>query len=187
MGFISREIYDGSFTRYLIYPISFFHYKTVTYLTYSLFYACQLILIYILYMLTFGDGLKFSDIQNLLMGTGLFLVAAYVFGTLNSIVELISLWADNIWSLSVMLRFFCYFLGGSYIPLDFFPATVQTFLKFTPFPYLINLPVKTIMGLNNTPDIITGLGILILWSVIFQIISRLVWSKGQYQYTGVGI
>jgi ABC-2 type transport system permease protein len=187
MGFLSREIYDGTFSRYLLYPLSFFNYKTVTYLTYSFFYSCQLVLIFVLYEITVGSGLGFVDIFNLFLGVCIFLVAAFVFGSLNMAVELVSLWADNIWSLSVMLRFFCYFLGGSYIPLNFFPLPLQKALAYTPFPYLISLPVKTIMGLHSLSDIFHGFVILICWAIVFQLLARGIWRRGQYEYAGVGI
>jgi ABC-2 type transport system permease protein len=187
MGFLSREIYDGTFSRYLLFPLSFFEYKSVTYLTYSLFYACQLVLIYVLYQITFGEGLGAAELSHLFLGAGIYLIAAFAYGSLNMVVELISLWADNIWSLSVMLRFFCYFLGGSYVPVDFFPLSVQKALAYTPFPYLISLPVKTIMGLNSLSDILRGVIILCCWAIAFQFLARGIWKKGRYEYTGVGI
>jgi ABC-2 type transport system permease protein len=187
MGFLSREIYDGTFSRYLLYPLSFFNYKSVTYLTYSFFYTCQLVLIFVLYQFLFENGLTAAELYHLMLGAGIYLLAAFAFGSLNMVVELFSLWADNVWSLSVMLRFFCYFLGGSYIPIDFFPLSIQRALAYSPFPYMINLPVKTIMGMNSHAEIFQGVALLGLWAVALQVLARIVWKKGQSQYSGVGI
>ena len=44
MDFMAREIYEGTLTRYLIYPLSFFHYKYVAQLAYSFIATLQLIL-----------------------------------------------------------------------------------------------------------------------------------------------
>jgi ABC-2 type transport system permease protein len=187
MGFLSREIYDGTLNRYLIYPISFFHYKTLSYLTYSLFYAAQLIIIYFLFQAIFGEGLFLHQIPNLWLGVTLYVVAAFTYLNLCMMVELLALWADNIWSISVMVRFFCYFLGGSYVPLEFFPAWLKSGLAWSPFPYLASIPVRTIMGLTEMTEIATGLGVLLFWALIFRAFAFLLWKRGQFRYTGVGI
>lgn len=186
VGFLAREIYDGSFNRYLIYPLSFFQYKTLTYLTHSCFYALQLVLIYFLFNL-FADGVSLELVRNLMSGVLIFLFASYVFCMIAMSVELISLWADNIWSLMVMMRFFVYFFGGSYMPLDFFPEWAQDFLHYTPFPYLVSLPIRTTMGLATVSEIQVGVLCLLAWAVIFHFIAKALWHRGEYRYNGVGI
>lgn len=188
IGFISREIYEGTFSRYLIYPLSAFQYKTLTYLTYSTFYTLQLLLIYCLYRLIFvSEPLTLVNVADLFLGCGLFLCSSLVYVFMVMCIELIALWADNIWSLVVMMRFFATFLGGGFLPLNFFPHWAQEALSFTPFPYLISLPVKTVMGLTSSSEIISGLGILSLWGCVFAMTVSFIWSKGQKHYTGVGV
>jgi ABC-2 type transport system permease protein len=187
IGFLSREIYDGTFNRYLIYPISFFQYKTLTYLTYSTFYGLQLILVFIIYNLFQPSGLTGEMFLNLSLGFSLFLCASFAYSMLAMFIELIALWADNIWSLMVMSRFFCFFFGGSFIPLAFFPEWVQASLKYTPFPYLVSLPVKATMGLAAPQEISTGIVLLFVWAMFFRQAAKALWNKGQHRYTGVGI
>jgi ABC-2 type transport system permease protein len=186
VGFLSREIYDGTFNRYLIYPISFFQYKTLTYLTHSFFYGLQMILIFIGYHFVM-NSLSFDIMVNLAFGFSIFLIASFAYLSLALVVELISLWADNIWTLMVMMRFFCFFFGGAYVPLNFFPPSVEEFLNLTPFPYLISLPLRSMMGLASSSEISTGVVVLILWAGLFRLASKLLWDKGQYRYSGVGI
>lgn len=187
MGFISREIYDGTFTRYLIYPLSFFNYKTLTYLTYSAFYGIQLLLIFVIYhYYQFGEVTS-AALSNLLIGYVLIMFASLTYANLSMAIELISLWADNVWALSVILKFVCFFLGGSFIPLVFFPEWLQSILAYTPFPYMISLPARTVMGLTTASEILSCIGYLIVWAVSFRFIASLVWKKGQHRYTGVGI
>lgn len=187
IGFISREIYDGSFNRYLVYPISFFQYKTFTFLTYSAFYGVQLMLVYILYQYFVSGSLNMTQITLLFLGIAYFMVASFVYCMLSMLVELIALWADNIWSLSVMTRFFCYFFGGSYIPVEFFPDWLQKVLFYTPFPYMITLPIRVIMGKTQSSEMILGLFFLSFWGLFFMAITKLLWRKGQLRYSGVGI
>jgi ABC-2 type transport system permease protein len=115
------------------------------------------------------------------------MMASLTYSQLALMIELISLWADNIWSLMVMTRFLCFFFGGAYIPVDFFPLILKDVLKFTPFPYLINLPIKVTMGLVDHDDIFSGIVTLIVWTILFHLSARLVWRRGQHRYNGVGI
>ncbi len=186
IGFLSREIYEGTFTRYLIYPLSVFQYKTITYLTNSLFYGFQLMILYVLYHVCYlGDSL--GNLPDLVLGVSLFLVASMTYLMMAIVIELLALWADNIWSLMVMLRFFTTFFGGGFIPLDFFPAWATNLLQWTPFPYLVSLPVRTTMGMTSVSDITNGLIILLSWCLIFMMCVKFIWIKGQKKYTGVGI
>jgi ABC-2 type transport system permease protein len=187
IGFLSREIYDGSFNRYLIYPVSFFQYKTLTYMTYSCFYALQLTAVYLIFNMFRPEGITPDLILNLGLGILFFLMASFTYAMFAITIELIALWADNIWSLMVMSRFFTFFFGGSFVPLAFFPEWSQALLKFTPFPYLVSLPIKTTMGISSAHEMGMGIIMLILWSLIFIQLAKSVWKRGQLRYTGVGI
>ncbi len=188
MGFISREIYEGTFTRYLLYPLSVFQYKTFTYLSYSLFYGTELILLYLVFRFFIGSTpLQMADVGNLLLGTGLFFLGAMAYIMIAMLIELLALWADNIWSLSVMLRFFASFLGGGFIPLTFLPEWSQKILIWLPFPYLFSLPARTIMGLTSWDEIARGVLIILIWILVFMELVKLMWKAGSKRYTGVGI
>ena len=187
IGFLSREIYDGTFSKYLLYPISFFQYKSLTYLTYSSFYGLQLIAIYFIYSFWQFGAITLESLAQLSLGIVLFLFASLAYSMLAMFVELIALWADNIWSLMVMTRFFCFFFGGAYVPLDFFPEWMKDILAYTPFPYLVNLPIKATMGMSSMNEIVLGIIMLMVWGSIFALATRFLWSKGQYRYSGVGI
>jgi ABC-2 type transport system permease protein len=188
IGFMAREIVDGTFTRYLLYPLSVFQYKTLTYLTYSLFYIFQLFILYSCYRIFLAEApFMMSDVANLLMGIILFMMAAMAYAMMAMMIEMISLWADNIWSLVVMLRFFTSFFGGGFIPLNFLPVWAQQTLQWTPFPYLVSLPARTIMGLTSFEEIAKGSIILMVWILVFMEGVKLIWRRGQNRYTGVGI
>ncbi len=187
LGFLSREIYEGTFTRYLLYPLSWFQYKTLTYFTYSLFYAFQLMIFFVGYKFYLNGGMSLFEFGNLFLGIGLFLISSLTYLLISMAVELLSLWADNIWSLMVMLRFFSNFLGGALIPLAFFPKEAQVILSYTPFPNLISLPARTMMGLTSGQEIFQGLLVIGFWAVILALIVNLLWQRGQKKYTGVGI
>ena len=89
IGFMAREIYEGTFTRYLLYPLSVFQYKTLTYLTYSLFYILQLFILYSFYRIFLAEApFMMSDVANLLMGVVLFMMAAMAYAMMAMMIEM---------------------------------------------------------------------------------------------------
>ena len=188
IGFISREIYDGSLNKYLLYPIDIFRYKLATYLANSGFYFLQLLLILLIYNLIFYDPNIYDfSVLNLICFVIIMINAAFTFFYLFTICEFMAFWFDNIWSLGVILRFLTSFLGGALIPLSFFPEWAQSILSYTPFPYLIDFPMKALTGSLTISTFCINLSIAFTWLLVFRALSKFTWTKGKYSYSGVGM
>lgn len=188
IGFVSREIYDGSLNKYLLYPINLFKYKIATYYAHAAFYLLQLLLILVVYNLIFYDPSIYQfSVVNFLAFLLIVSIAVLSFFYLFTLCEFTAFWFDNIWSLGVILRFTTSFLGGALIPLAFFPTWAQEALKYTPFPYLIDFPMKALTGNLILNEFIFNLSISIFWLLVFRYISILIWNRGKYAYSGVGI
>jgi ABC-type uncharacterized transport system permease subunit len=43
------------------------------------------------------------------------------------------------------------------------------------------------MGIAETGEIVRGALVLVTWAIAFHLAARLLWRRGQYKYTGVGI
>lgn len=187
LGAIGREIYDGSLTRYLIYPVNFFQYKLMQYLAHSLIYFIQMGVGLTAFVLLFGvpGDVNFSAISLLVIPT-LFLSALLNF-TITLTLELFAFWADNVWTLLVMVRFSVGLLGGGMLPLAFFPEWGETILRKLPFVYLTAFPADLIMGKLSLIDWAQGSVITVIWTLIFAFAATRVWRAGSYKYTGVGI
>jgi ABC-2 type transport system permease protein len=188
IGAISTEIYEGTLNKFIIYPINFYSYKIVTFYAHASFYLLQLTILLLGYALFFYDEAIWAlSLVNLILFFLVLLVSAFCYFALNSIIELIAFWADNIWSLGVILRLVTRFAGGVLIPVAFFPDWIQTFLKYTPFPYIVTFPVDVLMGNFSMHEFFANFSILILWILVFLGLARLLWKRGKYSYTGVGM
>lgn len=186
---LSREIYDGSLTRYIVYPTRYVVFK----------YAQNI------------GGLLPGFVQAILMGT-LFVtflslpdnVNVTVLGTVQAILTVafanllyytmslpimgIAFWADNVWSLAVLMRFIAGFLGGLMLPLSVFPGGwVQDVLHWLPFRCFYDVPVGVFLGRIEFTDWLQALGVGAIWGLGFALAGRWVWSRGDLRYTGVGI
>jgi ABC-2 type transport system permease protein len=188
LGFMSQEIYDGSLTRYLVYPVSFFGYKFVAYLARFAVLALQLAAAVCVFLAIFGmpEGTHVTP-WSILAAIGASVLAGYLYFALTSILEMVAFWADNVWSLLVMLRFAASLLGGGLIPLTLFPEWSRAYLEALPFPYLISFPVRCLLGQADGAEWSRALAVTLAWALMATIASGVIWRRGTRQYTGVGI
>lgn len=188
MRFMFDDIYTGGLNKYLLYPLSYIRFKLVTQFANTLFYLLQFALVFVVYYLFLPLP---SEVHITFFNTLLFLLSvltgSYLYFMLASIFEMISFWADNIWSLMVMLRFIVSLFGGLMLPLRFFPEWSQGILNILPFRYVVSFPMQNFFGQLATMEIVQGFAVILFWSVTLTIFTKVIWNKGQKQYSGIGI
>lgn len=187
-GYVSQDIYDGSLTRYLLYPLPFFPYKYVTHITQQLLGVSQLIVAFIGVRLALGDlGQHAITPATFAAGVLTCFLTGYLHFVVASCLELVAFWQDVVWNLMVMLRFCMSLLGGGMIPLVFFPEWGQRLVSYTPFPLLVSWPARTFLGQVGAQEWLLNLGVLAFWSLLFTFVLNAIWLRGTKQYSGVGI
>jgi ABC-2 type transport system permease protein len=187
-GYVSQDIYDGSLTRYLLYPLAFFPYKYVTHLTQQLLGATQLLIAFAaLWLALRTTGGHAITAASFLAGLVTCLLTGYVHFVMASCLELVAFWQDVIWNLMVMLRFCLSLLGGAMIPLSFFPEWGRHVALLTPFPALVSFPARTFLGQVGPREWLLSAALLAAWGVAFSLLLRWIWGRGTRQYSGVGI
>lgn len=188
IGDISQEIYDGSLTRYLVYPVSFFRYKLAAGLAPASVFAAQGALVLVIAAFTVGLPPEFHVSPFSVAAGGVsILLALYLHFVIVATVELVAFWADNVWSLVVILRFLTGLLGGAMLPLSLFPGWAHDLLYALPFAYFAAFPAETLLGLTTPGAWLRGMVLMALWSVAATLLYRAVWRRGMHQYSGVGI
>lgn len=187
IGSISREIYEGSLNKFLLYPINFYGFKIITHFAGAVFYYAQIFVMIGLYQMFADNPIFEMSFLKLFYFTIAMLGISIAYFCLNSLSELVAFWADYIWSLGVIIRFAVSFMGGALIPLSFFPEWSMRILNLTPFPYMISFPMKILLEEVALKEFFLNMTILALWTLVFLFFSRVLWNKGRYRYTGVGI
>jgi ABC-2 type transport system permease protein len=184
----SQDIYDGSLSRYLLYPVS---YPAVKYAEQAGALAPQLI-----QLTVFGAVAPFlvgipEEMHITLTSVVMCLVSLAVANLLHYLLLLpiqeVAFWAESVWSLVIAERFAMSLLGGLLLPLDLFPGWAREILYWLPFPYLYSAPVRVLMGKATITEWAWGLVIASGWCAAAGYLGRLVWRRGDLQYTGVGL
>jgi ABC-2 type transport system permease protein len=121
-GAISSEIYDGSLNRYLVYPVSVFTYKYISWLANATVVWVQLLISFGIFIWIFGAPTdRHLSAQAVLIGSLSLWGATSVYYLFSMLFEMATFWAESVWSLLVMLRFIAQLLGGGMIPIALFP------------------------------------------------------------------
>jgi len=185
---IASEIYSGTLTRYLVYPMPFLLYRFADVMAAVIVALLQLTIMLSAYLLIFGipAGIQLTP-SSVALGLIAALGACFLNFLMVSTVEMVAFWADNVWSLNVMLMFSGQLLGGALLPLTLFPAEVQRYLQLTPFPYLMSFPVQAVMGKLSFGQWAQSCGRMGIWILILTVLARVVWRRGQRSFSGVGI
>ncbi len=185
---ISSDIYNGGLTRYQLYPTSYLAYKYAEHLGGLLpavlqivFFGCA-----VPFFLEIPDSIHFS-LVNIVLSLFVILFANLLYFMMSLPLQLVAFWADNVWSLLVMVHFIGALLGGAMLPLELFPGWIQDILQFSPFVYLYHFPVSVLTGQAGVEEICFGLAIMLFWVITLGGIGQVVWRSGNKQYTGVGI
>ena len=188
MGMILREIYEGSLTKFLVYPVSFINFKLSAHAAHMTLVAIQMLVGVGIYTLFFdlSSAMPVTAISLTLFAASL-LIAGYMFFMIMACLELLSFWLESAWALCIMLEFIVNLFGGKILPLDLFPQWLRGITNAMPFRYLVSFPVEVIQGHVSGFDLVLGFGVAVIWCGIFAIIAKLFWEKGSYQYTGTGM
>jgi ABC-2 type transport system permease protein len=187
-GNVSQDIYDGSLSRYLVYPASYLGIKYAQHLGSLVPTAIHLFLFGALVLFVFDVP---PDVRitptSVLMGLVATGAANLLYFTLSWPIQSVAFWADNVWSLSVAERIATGLLGGALFPLTVFPASVNAVLDWLPFRWLFMFPAEALLGRTSGPEYLLGLGASLAWALGIHLLGRVVWRRGDLRYTGVGI
>lgn len=185
---IAREIYDGGLTRFIVYPVSLFTFKFASVVARSILCSLQVACVWLL-IRSFFPGAMTGQLPLSTLGLGLLAStqAAVGFFIIICTIELGAFWVESVWNARLMVQFSLNLLGGFMIPISAFPDQLRNILEYTPFPWLISLPIRTLLGQANALEVARGGVTLAIWSLLFITLSRLLWKRGRMLYSGVGL
>lgn len=183
----SQDIYEGGLTRFLLYPSGYLTFK----------YAQQagslvptivqvLILAWLPWLIGRPEDVHFTA-GSLGMGLAAMAVANALYFLSTWPIQAVAFWADNVWSLTVAHRILAGLLGGLMVPLSLFPDWAQRALAWMPFRCLFAFPVDAFLGRVGWGEWAQGIGVGLAWCFLIGIAGRIVWRRGDLQYSGVGI
>jgi len=186
-GMVAADIYDGGLSRYIVYPTNYFLFKFAQRLGDLMPALVQITVFGTLCAVLFRTPELEIDAAGMLMGAVSLSAATTLMFALTIPLETIAFWADNVWSLNVMLRFAVQLFGGMLMPMTLYPDWARAALHWLPFRYVFDVPVNVILGRIGFAEWLLGLVVCAGWLAIISAITALLWRRGSRAYTGVGM
>jgi ABC-2 type transport system permease protein len=104
--------------------------------------------------------------------------------TVQYAFAMLSFWTERAHSVERLWYLPYLFLSGLIAPVSEFPEAMQSVVRWTPFPYLIDFPARLLMG--READLMHGFLVTLGWTVVFFGIHRLLWRFGLKHYSAMG-
>ena len=184
VGVVLMELYQGQLTKYLVYPVSYISVCISRFYAFMTFGLGQIIIVVLLLPLI---NVETVSIKNLLLGSIISILSGTLFFLFASCIEFIGFWVEAAWGLVIMLQFLVSFLGGRMVPLTMFPEQAQFYVKLLPFHLLVDFPVRVFLGRVEHSEFVFSTLLLLIWITISFCALKLIWKKGSYHYSGVGM
>lgn len=184
---IAAEIREGHISALLLKPIDYLAYRLTLFVSYRLLYT--------LITLPLAGGVFWllrHQIQWPQLPQTWLLFALAIAGSallqflISFCLALLAFWFLEVSTLIFFLYSFEYFLSGHVFPIDLLPASVQTLLSLTPFPYELFFPVQVLLERLSPHQLQLGFTVQSAWILVLFLTARLLWRSGVRHYQAAG-
>lgn len=184
---LPRKIKDGEISADIIKPFSFAGVIFVNNISVLLIKQALKLPVYILvlYVSFFLFGLTIS-LPLLLFAIFIALFSFVLHFFLDMCLSYAAFWMDDAWSLS-HLKFVCLLMfGGQAFPLDLVPAGGRWLFELLPFRFVYYFPLSVALGRVNVQEFVWGFTQLLIWTMFFYVLHKILWNKGLKKYGAYG-
>lgn len=186
-GEISDRIRGGTFSKYMVVPVSVGKYFTAQTIGSMSFYLVFILTSTILWVLIFNaDFVITSNILVIFQSALLIILGLLFMIQLNIFLGMLAFKFQDIWMFLMIKNNFVEIITGSFVPLALFPEQIVFAMRFFPFYYITYLPSMMLIG-KNQDEAIIGLITLSAWLFSFILLNKFSYNKLRIIYDGVGI
>ena len=179
------EIRQGLINKYLIRPISYFWYHFMMFVGTNSLYVIVYTLLLIFFVYIF-PGMLFQTFLSILGFMAALLLSIYLSYCIYFIMVCFAFWFGEVRSIVVAYNVGMLMISGQYIPIRLFPEEVLAIIKWTPIPYLVDLPVSIATGIIPQNEWMSSISISFTWCIILTMISFTIYKIGIKGYEAYG-
>lgn len=178
-GEIGSDYYQGLIGQRMIFPVN---YKLFTYFS-ALGRNLSNFVFYVLPMLTlcvvfYGFSVP-ANPWTILVALLSMLLGGVIFTLISSILGYTAFWLRNNWYIRFFRGALFTALGGTFVPLWFFPEWILSISRWLPFYYSTYAPMEIYLEQTAGAGVWMLLGLQCLWIVILLGLDALVWRRAQ--------
>lgn len=125
-----------------------------------------------------------TNLYSICLFFGTLILAIFLFFFINIIFGSLAFWSRDVWAPRFLLMVIMEFATGAMFPLDMLPLVWQKIMLFTPFPYLLYVPLKAYLGQDQSLGLHLVVGLT--WTAVLGVLTHFVWKKGMRSYESEG-
>lgn len=184
---INQRIRNGTFSKYMVIPVSIEGYFVAMEAGLVLFYFIFDFLAGAIWIVIFQIQFIFTTSVFAMVCAILMIIIGMLFMVqLNYYLGLLTLKYQGIGTFLMIKNNLVSIITGSIVPLALFPDVIVQIMKLLPFYYITYLPSMLLVGYCEE-QALSGLVIISIWSVVLQAIIKYTWKNYVRKYDGVGI
>lgn len=186
-GEICQGIRNGTFSKYMIIPVSMEGYFVAMEVGVVLFYLVFDLIAAALWVFVFRIEFAFTaDAALLLCALCLILLGLFFMVQFSYYLGILTLKYQGIDTFLMIKNNLMALITGTIVPLTLFPEMVVRVMRMLPFYYVTYLPSMLLIG-RCRKEALRGIVIMAGWCLVMQIVIRLTYAKYSRKYDGVGI
>lgn len=178
------EVQSGGVNVILTRPVSFYQFYLSQFMSYKVLTSSLALLIPASiagFLITGPTELSHLPLAYVLIL--FYLVLAY---NLSFCVVCLGFFLNRVSSFTVAKNIALTCLTGELFPIDLAPESLKNILFSLPFASGVYIPVGYITGRLVIDDVVRGLVVVMIWSIMFGCLGWLLWRAGLRRYTGTG-
>ncbi len=181
------EISSGKISSYLVRPMNYHGYALALDLSQKTVHLFAALLEIGALLIFFHPPFYWpKSITAFFLFVGALMMASLLFFFLEFLVSSLAFWTSESGGPLFFFEIFIQFAAGAFFPLNVLPRLIQKGLSFSPFPYLVFLPINIYLGRVSRGQALQDLFISGVWAVVFGAASVWVWRKGLSIYSAEG-
>lgn len=188
VGSVSKKILSGKLTKDLLRPISVFRFELASCVASR---AVSILVDFIpglaLYSLILPP--KFLTPLSFLRFLVVVIPAFFLNYLTASLIGICAMWVKNSTSLHAVSNVMISFVGGSLIPMEFYPAVLRWLTDFLPYKYIYYWPIQIFLNKGVAQSEIFFVRIIVIqlvWIVILWGLYQIGWKQLLKTYGAVG-
>jgi ABC-2 type transport system permease protein len=105
---------------------------------------------------------------------------------LLSLLGVITFWTTRVGAIYELFFALELVLSGRLVPMTLMPDWVQRIAYYLPFQWTFFFPINALVGISAPADLLSGLGMQLIWILTGMIILNVVWHFGIRRFSSVG-
>jgi ABC-2 type transport system permease protein len=184
---IAADIREGNISQFLLKPIDYLWYRLCLFFSGRFAFIAMACVPLMVFIFCFRDYVVWPAGGAALTAFVISLVlTALLQFFVSYTMAMLAFWMLEISTFIFILFALEYLASGHLFPLDLLPPVIGHALFFTPFPYMLYVPIAIYMGKIAGAAIWQGLLIQFMWLLLAYALARFAWRRGIKKYAAFG-